>query len=465
MSTIINRNLPGNAYDAAVNANTPSITNPYATQLDLLNVNNLGNANLLISGGASWTGLGLVFDTTNLEYQIKGIQYFASAQSITLPPSNPTLPRFDAIVVDEFGVVSSISGTPATNPLTPAVDENYVLIQYVLIGAGATTPSITNEFVYRQGSAPDWLTSSVAGAAPSLSVNFSSTFPTPFEGTQCTLVTAPSYSNNYNNKVIQYAKPAGSIARNTFAFLTFRVFLPAALPTRNILVVLYNNTTVIGAISSTNWGLNMTSANSWQLVSIPTNAFGNLAVTTITSVRFLMTGTTANTFSTGFDRYALDDIKFQSGFGPQINTATIDIFDNQTAIGSTAKLRFINGKGVDWAINADPLNNRINISADAINAYVTPELNITGRSLLSDDGGKFLMMDLGTPIAVVIELNSTIPIPIGAVVKIAQQGTGLVTIIPVVGVTVYSTTTLTFPSQYSIATLTKTDINTWYLEF
>lgn len=462
MGSIINRNLPGNAYDAAVGANTPSGVNPYATQLDLANINNPGNANLLISGGASWSGTGMVFNVSALVYQIAGIQYSANAQNVTLPASNPTNPRFDAIVVDVNGVVSVISGTPAANPLTPAVDENYVLIQYVLVGAGSTTPTVTNQFVYREGSTPDWTPSSVAGAAPALSVNFSSTTPSPFQGSQCTLVTAPTYNGG---KYIQFTKPTGNISRSTFAFLTFRVYLPVALPARNVYVFLYNNTTLIGAVYATNWGLNMNSIGNWQLVSIPTNAFGNLAISTITMMRVFMTGNTANTFATGFDRYALDDIKFQSGFGPQANVATVDVAENGLVTGTTAKLNFVTGNGSTWSIVNDPLNNRINIQNNPTNAYVIPELNLVGRSLISDDAGKFLMVDSPNPETIQVPPNNVIPIPVGAVIKISQQGTGTVIIAAVPGVTLYAASGTILPGQYSVATLTKTDTDIWYVEF
>lgn len=462
MGSNINRNLPSNAYNAAVGANTPSASNAYATMLDLANINNPGNANLLISGGASWSGTGMLFNVSSLVYQIAGTQLSANAQNVTLPASNPTLPRFDAIVVNEAGVVSVISGTPATNPLTPAVDENYVLIQYVLVGAGSPTPSIVNQFVYRQGSSPDWLTSSFPGTAPSLSVNFTSTFPTPIEGAECTLVTTPTFNGN---KIVQYTKPSGNIPRSTYAFLTFRVFLPVALPARNIYVYLFNGTTLIGAVYASNWGLNMTVAGTWQLVSIPTNAFGNLGITTMSMMRFYMTGNAANTFSTGYDRFALDDIKFQSGFGPQLNVATVDLSENGTVIGSTSKLNFVTGNGSTWSIVNDPLNNRINIQNNPTNAYVEPELNLAGRALLDTDGGKFLMIDSVNPEGIVVPRNNVTPIPIGAVIKISQQGIGVVSISGMVGVSLFSASGLVFPAQYAVATLTKTNTDEWYIEY
>jgi hypothetical protein len=462
MSTYINRNLPGDVYDAAVNSNTPSITNTFATQLDLANINNPGNSNLLLSGNATWSETGMIFDTTLLSYQIAGVVYSANPQTITLPVSNPTNPRFDALVVDITSTVSVISGTPASNPLTPAIDENYVLIQYVLVGAAAVTPTITNEFVYREGSSPDWNVSATVGTTPVLVANFSSTTPSPFQGTECTLVNAPNYSTA---KSIRYTKPASNISRSTFSFLTFRVYLPAAIPLRNVVVRLYNNATLIGTVNATAWGLNMSSAATWQLVSIPTNSFGNLGITTITAIQFLFSGNAANTFSTGYDRFAFDDIKFQSGYGPQTNTATIDIQNNGTSIASTSKLNFSSGNGTTWGVTYDTVNNKINIQSNQINANVTPQLNTIGRGLITADAGKFLMVDSASPETMTIPTNSVASIPIGSVIKIAQQGTGAVTITGIVGVIIRSSASLIAIGQYRVATLTKTDTNIWYVEY
>jgi hypothetical protein len=229
--------------------------------------------------------------------------------------------------------------------------------------------------------------------------------------------------------------------------------------------LLYNNTTLIGAVFATNWGLNMNSIGNWQLVSIPTNAFGNLAISTITMARIFMTGNTANTFATGFDRYALDDVKFQSGFGPQANVATIDLSENATNIGSTSKINFISGAGVEWSVINDAINNRINVAANSVNAYVTPELNLVGRTLLDSDAGKFLMVDSPNPETMQVPVNSVIPIPIGTVIKISWQGAGSVSIGGMVGVNLYTASFLTLPGPYSVATVTKTDTDTWYIEY
>jgi hypothetical protein len=149
MGTKIDRNLPGYAYDAATNSlSNPSNINPYATIADLPLTTSSGTQ--LLTGGASWSGTGMVFDVTVLTYQINGVNYTSSATSVTLSVGDPSDPRFDAIVVDEFGVVSVITGTPSSNPITPTIPGDQVLVQYVLVNAGAITPAITDEWVYRE---------------------------------------------------------------------------------------------------------------------------------------------------------------------------------------------------------------------------------------------------------------------------------------------------------------------------
>jgi len=330
--------------------------------------------NQLLTGGASWSGTGMVYNVTALTYIIDGINYGPTTPAnVTLSNGDPSFSRFDAIVVDVTGIPSVIVGAASSNPTTPIISENDVLVQYVLVGAAATVPTITNEFVYRDGSAPDWTSVVATGTAPLLSASFVSTTPTPFQGSQCTLVNAPSYTSS---KYIQYTKPSGNILRSTFSFLTFRVNLPVALPSRNVYVYLYNGTTLIGAQYATNWGLNLTSVNNWQLVSIPTSIFGNASITTVTRVIFRFTGIALDTYSLGYDQFAIDDVKFQSGYGPQANTANIVIASNNIVTGSAPKLNFINGTDIDTSSTYDNLNNKIDIRTDA-------SINVTNATKLT----------------------------------------------------------------------------------
>lgn len=306
----------------------------------------------LISGSASWSNTGLTFNTSTLIYTIDGTKYSAAPQNVTLAASDPSNPRFDAIVVDEVGLVSVITGTPASNPLVPSIPGTQVLVQYVLVGAGATTPSITNEFVYTDGSTPNWLPGFINGVTGSAT----STTPTPFLGTECTLISAPSYSTA---NFLKYTRASGSISRNTYAFLSFRVQLLAGSSGRNLVVRLYNGTTYINALYASSWGLSTTTTGTWQLVVIPLAAFGYPTITDITEVRFLPFGTV-----TGTTQFAFDDVKFQSGYGPQSNVATIDVLDSGVTVGSTAKLNFINGNYLAATATNDIPNNKVDVRFD-----------------------------------------------------------------------------------------------------
>ena len=97
-----------------------------------------GGSPYLKTGGASWSGTGLVYDVTALEYYFNGDKN-TSATQVTLDASDATYDRFDAIVVDEDGVVSVIKGTAEANPITPTILENQLLVQYILVGDGNIT--------------------------------------------------------------------------------------------------------------------------------------------------------------------------------------------------------------------------------------------------------------------------------------------------------------------------------------
>jgi len=327
----------------------------------------------LLSGGASWSGTGMTFNVSTLTYTIDGVNYTSAPQNVTLAAGDPSNPRFDAIVVDATGTVSVITGIPSANPIVPSIPGTQVLVQYVLVAAGASTPSITNEFVYREGSSPDWTPVVIAGGAPTLTANFSSLTPVAFQNTECTLVNAPSYTTS---KLVQYTKPSGSIARSSFPFLTFRAQLLAGSANRNILVRLYNGTTLIGTAWSSNYGLNISTTGVWQLVVIPLTVFGNAGITTATRVQFLFSGTVVGT-----TQIALDDIKFQSGYGPQTSTATIDILDSGTVVGSTAKLNFIDGTNTTAVVTQDVPNNKIDVQINAT--------GISGKIGISDINGVY----------------------------------------------------------------------------
>src|SRR5690606_21576575 len=66
------------------------------------------------------------------------------SDNITLAPSNPSLNRFDAVVVNSNNTISVIEGTPSASPTTPPIGELQALISYILVEYGTVEPTYIN---------------------------------------------------------------------------------------------------------------------------------------------------------------------------------------------------------------------------------------------------------------------------------------------------------------------------------
>ena len=338
----------------------PSVSNPYATLADLTTGS---NGNLLISGGAVYSGTGLVFDVGILVYSIAGIQYTSVATQVTLAPGDPANARFVAIVADENLVVSLVTGTAATTPLTPAIGEDQVLVQYVLVGANATTPTIQTEYVYREDQTSDW-TGSVLGN--NTTADFSSTTPTPVSGTNCCLADVGRYGST---RGVRFATGT-PVNRDDYVQLSFYVQLTTdmvAAGKQRGYVFAYADNTPAGAqyLGAVRWdqAIDWTLVGQWQLVSIPTQLFSaNQVNTTIGFLNFTLWPNSSGYAPTAF---ALDNIRLLTGYGPGLNIATIDILDNDAAVGDTARLNFVDGLNTTVNTVDDTLNNKVDVSIDS----------------------------------------------------------------------------------------------------
>jgi hypothetical protein len=339
---------------------TPSITNPYTTLQDLATSS---SGNLLISGGAVYSGTGLTFDVSALVFSIAGVQYTTLATQVTLTVGDPASSRFDAIVADENNTVTIVQGTPATTPLTPAIGEDQVLIQYILVGQNATTPSITTEYVYREDQTSDW-----AGSfnGNNTSANFSSTTPTPVSGTYCCLADVGRYGST---RGVRFSTGT-PVNREDYVQLSFFVQLTtdmiAAGKQRGYVFAYADNSPssseYLGAVRFDQL-MDWTLIDQWQLVSIPTQAFSaNQSNTTIGFLNFTLWPNQAGYPPTEF---ALDNIRLLTGYGPGLNIATIDILNNDASVGDTARLNFVDGLNTTVNTVDDNLNNKVDVSIDS----------------------------------------------------------------------------------------------------
>jgi hypothetical protein len=465
MSININRNLPGYAYDAATSANTPSNINPYATIADLPLTTSSGTQ--LLTGGASWSGTGMVFDVTVLTYQINGVNYTSSATSVTLSVGDPSDPRFDAIVVDEFGVVTVIPGVPSSNPITPTIPGDQVLVQYVLVNAGAITPAITDEWVYRESQAGDWI-GSIIGGAPAPTAVWNSPTPAPFAGTACLLASYSAYSTA---RYIRLQAPA-PISRATYVGLSLRVYLPQNFATldggsgRSPFIQLKGgpSLTPLGIRYLDQHGLNLSLVGVWQQVTIPTALFtGNPTIADIRMIElFLLKNTaTPNTYV----NIAYDNIVFQTGFGTTSSIPTIDIVDNGTVVGATSKINFISTTGISVDVVDNIFTNTIDVAHT--NTGVVDVSYIFGPSFTLNQSyaGQVMVLDLAVT-DIILPFNGTVNITIGSVFKFMNESSSPIIILPGSGsVIVNSLSGLnSVDGPYGVVTATKMAANTWFLE-
>jgi hypothetical protein len=372
MGTEIKQILPGNQIDALNNSDAPSAINPYAT------VNELpapSSGNQLISGGASYSGTGMVFNVSVLVYTIAGIEYTTAATDVTLVNGDPSNGRFDAIVatldVNDNPIVEVVQGTPAATPSTPTIGDNQVLVQYVLVGANATTPNITTEYIYRNDQTSDWQ-GSVNGflsCSPNFlnSANFTSPTPAPVAGGACCLSIGARYGITQARGTRFGATTP--VNREDYAILSFYINLPSPGYTQQgkvyLRVMLFADNTFndyLGWVEVGNY-CDLSLVDTWQLVNIPTAEFAvNQQFTNIGGIAFT---TYPNICNPPEVKFALDEIKLQTGFGPSTNIATIDILENDTLVAPTAKLNFKDGTGTTVAVTENTLDNTVDVEISA----------------------------------------------------------------------------------------------------
>lgn len=118
----------------------------------------------LVSGNATWRGVGLIFDVTICSYYILGRHFTSPFTTKVLAASDPSLPRIDVIYLDTSGTVGVLTGVPGSSPIKPVVNPlSQLELTNVHIAAGATVPTgIFNTVVYDEN--VEW-TSTYSGTA------------------------------------------------------------------------------------------------------------------------------------------------------------------------------------------------------------------------------------------------------------------------------------------------------------
>jgi hypothetical protein len=320
----------------------------------------------LLGGGASWSGTGYVFDVSILQYFFDGFKTSVATQT-TLATADVTNNRFDAIVVDEAGTVTNITGTPSANPIFPTIPDDKLVVQYVLVTAGSTTPTITTDNIYLDNT--PWTTSTWSGSSPLGSINFASTVA-PKQGTLCAKATGVN-----NTRGMRFVRGTG-IDLGLFAYVQIWVRLDVAMIAAKNLFVRFENTggTLVGnSVNLSTYGMSKTIVGTWQSVVIPNSAFG--AITVVKGMRTITSGSTA----TSVVSYSLDytllagGILPQGALGPIYQSATNTLYtangglNGGTAVANSIFFGNNSGYGADGAVSSIFLGNNSGYNADLAN--------------------------------------------------------------------------------------------------
>ncbi len=374
----------------------------------LVATSNQSAGNSLISGGASYSSVGLVFDISVLVYSISGVQYTSAATSLTLNAGDPTNGRFDAIVVDEDLLVSVIQGAASGAPITPSIASDKVLVQFILVGANATSPTINTEYIYRDDSTgTDW----IGAVSTGNTADFSSTTPTPFQGTQCTLATIGRYGGR---RGVNFSTGT-PVDRSEYVVLSFRINLPASLSEAEIsyfrIFAYSDNSSSAGYLGWAEAGnyVDFSLINTWQLVTIPTALFGSNigTVDTLGYLNFSLYRCCSTTLDPTA-QIALDDIKLQTGYGPQLNVATVDIINEGQVVGSASKLDFRSAPGFTTETTFSTTNDgTVKISTNLSNSITTDAVIIPWVIDATSIGMAQISEQADTPLVIDAPINAT----------------------------------------------------------
>jgi len=272
----------------------------------------------LISGSITWSGSGLVYDATDLDYYILCSRYFANSTTLTLAVADPTNPRIDKFYADITGAIGVITGTPATNPQEPQVNPlTQIDLGFVYIPAGSTVPAGTTQTVIYNENV-EW-----TGTSDVPSINFAYA-TNPYIGSLSTYLPSAPYSS-----YVEWQSNGIDYLFSEAQYLKFWVRLNAnfTVDPLSFLDVTFEYTDVTVsqtlAVGNGDYNMDYSLINQWQLVSIPLTGITTFG-TEFNSVHFVI-----NSAPTSFQLdyvYLLETATIppviSSGWSLNLNTGT-----------------------------------------------------------------------------------------------------------------------------------------------
>lgn len=269
----------------------------------------------LISGGiVQWTGTGYNFDVSTAFARFKGVYTLISLpDTLTLTTPDATNDRIDLFILqilfDVDGIPTGmeadfITGTPAANPVKPQINpETQIELTQVLVDAGSTTPTLTEEVIYDQNT--EWTgTSSGTGTAV-----FNSAVD-PYQGSISVETT-----NIQNGFYIQFNNGA-EIDISTYQTIGFHIKLKASLGTNQNLYLTFLDGSLAPVSNFVLVNLDK-SLLTYQFVGIALNSVNF----TSSDVQYIRVSFVRTSGSTTFSGYFFDVFKLEGGIAPPVTNS------------------------------------------------------------------------------------------------------------------------------------------------
>ena len=250
-----------------------------------------------ITGRVSWSGEGLVFQSTLITGSLNGVTInIPQNLNIVLNPADPTNDRFDLFVVNTNNTLTVLEGTPSANPVKPSIDQlTQFEIGFVRVSAGQSTPSeLSNVTVYNEdlGQPTEW--------------NFTTSLPAQIDPASTANPQSGEKSIYFKNLPIEGLvtfEAASAINASGIQSVTFKIKKNSLSAGVRISFYLGNNTDNVGdaaLIFDGQFGFDGSNTSSYQNIVIDREDLNLPTVADVTKIGFLV--------APGFDGY-IDNIK------------------------------------------------------------------------------------------------------------------------------------------------------------
>lgn len=273
-----------------------------------------GNCTEWVDGlSITWQGTGFNFSMEEGIVKIDCVPYLIDSLSFTLDPAD-TLDRFDVPYIDATGF-HILKGEPSASPAIPQVQGDQVALTAILVPANSTEPDLDLQIVYDENTESVVTNSGTTTDGNNLTNTFR-----PVKSVNVTNINHADYIVFTKAPVLSTWDITGMDA------LSLHIKLKMVMPQlANLRVSFWNgNLQVSGEVVV---GLNKFNVTTYQAISVPMSAFGNITNLEFNQVRFRYTSNN----STNHTGFYLDYIYF------------VDNLDQPSDLGGLSATLHFNG--------------------------------------------------------------------------------------------------------------------------